>query len=234
MQIDTTTAQVNSGHLYGLSQQHLVQYQSVLLEKHTAKAFEKMQQQASLAGFDMQICSGFRNFDRQCAIWNAKAQGNRPLLNRQNQQLDFQSLSDTQLVDTILIWSALPGASRHHWGTDIDIFDANNIAKADLQLITTEYQHDGPCAGLHQWLAQHAASFGFYFPFQAGLSGVSPEPWHLSYFPVAKQYLTQFNTQDLQLVLFNSPVRLKAVLLARLTELVEQYVHFVAPLPKTD
>ena len=25
--------------------------------------------------------------------------------------------------DAILLWSALPGASRHHWGTDFDVFD---------------------------------------------------------------------------------------------------------------
>ncbi len=33
------------------------------------------------------------------------------------------ALSDLEKCKAMLRWSAVPGASRHHWGTEIDIFD---------------------------------------------------------------------------------------------------------------
>ena len=37
-------------------------------------------------------------------------------------------LAPDALIETILLWSALPGGSRHHWGTDVDVFDAAAVA----------------------------------------------------------------------------------------------------------
>ncbi len=34
------------------------------------------------------------------------------------------SSAEAERVAAILVWSALPGASRHHWGTDCDVIDA--------------------------------------------------------------------------------------------------------------
>ncbi len=79
--------------------------------------FEALRSDAARAGFELKIVSGFRGFDRQLAIWNAKASGRRPLLDSDGQALCFNELSCEQLLDAILRWSALPGASRHHWGS---------------------------------------------------------------------------------------------------------------------
>ncbi|MBR9727120.1 M15 family metallopeptidase [Shewanella intestini] len=220
-------------HLYGLNEQHLVEYQDRQLEVRTAEAFLQLQQCALQAGFDLQICSAYRGFERQCAIWNAKAQGRRPLLDAQSKPIDFALLSPEQIMQSILIWSAFPGSSRHHWGTDIDVFDANNINQQQLKLVTDEYLIGGPCYEMHRWLMAHAHEFGFYFPFQAGLSGVSPEPWHLSYYPVAQDYLERFDHLRLKSIINCASVDLKPQLLAVLPQLIDQYVSFVAPIPKT-
>ncbi|WP_350433138.1 M15 family metallopeptidase [Shewanella sp. H8] len=217
--------------LYGLDGQFMLSVGDFLLEKQTAAAFCTMQLAAAKAGLDLQLCSAYRPFDRQVHIWNAKAKGERTLLNNASQPIDFALLTNQQLIDAILIWSALPGASRHHWGTDIDVFDAKQINKQSLQLISAEYQPTGPCFALHQWLIQHANTYGFYFPYQAQQSGVSPEPWHLSYYPVADQYLSQFRTDELTKVLSVAEITLQSSLLERLTELVNHYVFFVAPSP---
>jgi hypothetical protein len=46
-----------------------------------------------------------------------------PLLDAHNQPLDALQLGETERLHAILHWSALPGTSRHHWGTDLDIYD---------------------------------------------------------------------------------------------------------------
>jgi LAS superfamily LD-carboxypeptidase LdcB len=217
--------------LYGLDAHHLMPVGEFLLEPRTAAAFAEMQFAAAKNGFDLQICSAYRPFERQVHIWNAKASGKRSLLDIESNPIDFASLNEQQLIDTILIWSALPGASRHHWGTDIDVFDAKLISKQSLQLVSAEYQANGPCFALHQWLTHHAQQYGFYFPYQAQKSGVSPEPWHLSYFPVATDYLSQFRVDELAKVLSQAQISLQSPLIERLTELVNQYVFYVAPSP---
>ncbi|MGL5359412.1 MAG: hypothetical protein ACRDBI_06820, partial [Shewanella sp.] len=111
---------------------------------------------------------------------------------------------------------------------------------------------------LHTWLLAHSEDFGFYFPFQAEpfqaepfqteplqtellptqplktehgltpLSGVRPEPWHISYFLVSQTLLPQFDKQQLATLIANSDMLLKEAVLARLDSLVEAYVQRVA------
>ncbi|HCD15740.1 M15 family metallopeptidase [Shewanella sp.] len=206
----------------------------VWLEAETAKAFLKMQAAAEQDGIALAICSGYRSFERQLAIWNAKASGKRPLLDKNSLPVgDVGALSDDELVALILLWSALPGASRHHWGTDLDLFDSGQISKHELKLVNAEYEPQGPCYKLDLWLDERAPDFGFYRPFQAGLSGVSPERWHLSFLPKAKGFLEKFDSDRLRQILDHSDLALKQSLLRRLPELVETYVRRVAPYPES-
>ncbi|MGL5389867.1 MAG: M15 family metallopeptidase, partial [Shewanella sp.] len=232
-----------SEQLYGLSELTLVSYLcpyhptacTFLLEPETAKAFTAMAARAAEDGIHLAICSAHRSFARQLAIWNAKASGQRLVLDANEQPVAISGLSDDALIDLILLWSALPGASRHHWGTDLDVFDAKNIAPKDLRLVAAEYQPPGPCAKLHAWLLAHGENFGFYFPFQTEplqtellptqplktehgltpLSGVRPEPWHISYFLVSQTLLPQFDKQQLATLIANSDMLLKEAVLAR-------------------
>ncbi|MFQ6371028.1 M15 family metallopeptidase [Shewanella sp. YIC-542] len=223
--------------LYGLDDTALVPYQSgdkhtFLLEAATAQAFSKMQMAARHDGIVLEVASAHRSFQRQLHIWNGKARGERPLLNANAEPIaDIRQLPPNELLQTILLWSALPGTSRHHWGTDIDLFDNSQLQRAQLQLVNHEYQPGGPCFAMHQWLSAHAQRFGFFRPFQAGLSGTSAELWHYSYHPVAEQRLKRYRLQHLETLLAASDICLKAVILEQLPALVKRYVFTVAPAP---
>lgn len=222
---------LNTGYLYGLENNQLIDFQGHQLQSDTAQQLMLMQTAAAKDNISLQICSAYRDLPRQLAIWNAKAKGQRAVLDARSQPIDIRHLSEDQLIDAILLWSALPGTSRHHWGTDIDVYDAHQMSRKQLQLIPSEYQADGPCHALHSWLTRYCGDFGFYFPFQAGLSGVSPEPWHLSYYPKANDYLAAFDPQSLATILSQQPIALKNAILARLEHLVSHYVFHVAPSP---
>ncbi|MER5118885.1 M15 family metallopeptidase [Serratia marcescens] len=168
-------------HLAPLSGNHRLQPQAV-------NAFLTMQQAAREAGFDLQPASTFRDFDRQLAIWNGKFCGQRPVLDEDSQPIDVAPLSAAERCEAILRWSALPGASRHHWGSDLDVYDPSLLPEGQkLQLEPWEYEEGGYFAPLNQWLTAHMAEFGFYRPFTEDSGGVAVEPWHLSYRPLAQE-----------------------------------------------
>ena len=76
---------------------------------------------------------------------------------------------------------SIPGFSRHHWGTEIDVVAADSSAWA----------RGGPLEVLWPFVHDEAPKFGFYTPFREGFfpeptkAHYQGEPWHLSYFPVA-------------------------------------------------
>ncbi|MCL1125481.1 M15 family metallopeptidase [Shewanella surugensis] len=217
--------------LYGFAQDHLKTFSGGRLETDTLAAFNLMQKAAKKEGIHLDTCSTFRDFNAQQAIWDNKAQGLRPILDSNNQTVEINDKSDNEIIDLILRWSALPGTSRHHWGTDLDVFDSRAIKQCQLQLIDSEYHEHGPCYALYQWLQKYASHYGFYFPYQIGLSGVSPEPWHLSYYPLSAKLLKQFDPDQLAHLLAQSHIQLKHALLPRLGPLVNEYVLRVAPCP---
>ncbi|BFM18288.1 M15 family metallopeptidase [Maricurvus nonylphenolicus] len=147
---------------------------------------------ARQAGFQLSVASSFRSFERQLAIWSGKVSGGRPVLDSGGQPLAIQTLTEEELMWAILRWSALPGASRHHWGTDIDVFDGSAVSEDyQLQLVPAEYSGEGPFSTLTDWLTERIAdgrAYGFFRPYANDCGGVAPEPWHLSYAPVAQQY----------------------------------------------
>ena len=122
-----------------------------------------MRDAAALDGVALTPRSGFRDFDTQLLIWNAKWAGERPLYDRQGALLDRAQLSDAQTVEAILHWSAIPGGSRHHWGSDVDVFDAAAApAGYKVQLIPSEYASDGVFARLSAWLDLNMHRYGFF------------------------------------------------------------------------
>ncbi|MBB3047886.1 LAS superfamily LD-carboxypeptidase LdcB [Litorivivens lipolytica] len=161
------------------------------LHPQVADAFSRLQVRARSAGFDLQPVSCFRSFERQLAIWNAKANGSRAVLDADGKPLSREQFSDWQWVEAILRWSALPGASRHHWGTDLDVYDAAAVAPDyAVQLTPTEVNARGPFAPLHSWLDEQIAagnSEGFFRPYARDKGGVAPERWHLSFAPLAAE-----------------------------------------------
>ena len=81
-------------------------------------------------------------------------------------------------IEAILPWSALPGASRHHWGTDVDLIDRKATPPGyRVQLTPEEFEPGGPFAAAQRdgWPAMRTAS-GFSVRFAAYCRAFSPNP----------------------------------------------------------
>ncbi|QOL27329.1 M15 family metallopeptidase [Thalassotalea sp. LPB0316] len=200
---------------------------------HTVvEPLRKLVDAAKDAGFNLTIASGFRNFDRQLSIFNRKANGQLPVFDKNNQQLDISALSNHELLHAIMYFSALPGTSRHHWGTDFDFYDASLLPQGQsLALAPWEYQQGGYFYHLNQWLDKHALQYGFYRPYDKYRGGVAIEPWHFSYFPLAKQYQAHLSSQQLAEIYQHSEMLLKAEIVDNIEHLFQQYVTNVAKPP---
>jgi LAS superfamily LD-carboxypeptidase LdcB len=180
---------------------------------------------AANEGIELLPVSSFRDFSRQLAIWNAKCRGERELRDSTGALVAADTLDEDALVSTILLWSALPGASRHHWGTDFDVVDAAAMPEGYRpQLTREEFAPGGVFAKLDAWLAANAERFGFYRPYTSWRGGFQPEPWHLSHAAVAEQALQQFSVQVLRQALDEADLAARAAVQRRLPQIVENYV----------
>jgi LAS superfamily LD-carboxypeptidase LdcB len=176
----------------GLSEHRLVAHdESTLLDAEASQQFRLLQRDARAAGFELVAASSYRSYASQLTIFNAKWRGERPVLDDSDRSLSRESHSDEQWLHRILRFSALPGTSRHHWGTDLDIFDPTLLPEGQkLALTPSEFSETGYFRELTDWLSDAIASrqsHGFQRPYDVDRGGVSIEPWHLSYLPRAEQ-----------------------------------------------
>ena len=204
-----------------------------VLHHAVIRPFLALRRAALRAGIDLRPASSFRDFDTQVRIWNEKWTGRRPLLDRHSLPLDGAALRPAARVDAILTWSAAPGASRHHWGTDLDVYDAAAVAAGyRVQLTPAEYAPDGPFGPLSAWLDAHLKRHGFYRPYQRDRGGVQPEPWHLSHWPTAVEASRRLRVGMLARAIEAAPVEGKTALLARLPRIYTRYVRNVERAPR--
>jgi LAS superfamily LD-carboxypeptidase LdcB len=183
---------------------------------------------ARTAGFDLQVLSGYRSFEQQLSIWNRKATGKLAVLDSDAVPIDITTLRARALVFAILRWSALPGASRHHWGTDVDIYDRAAAPEGyEIELIPDEVHDGGMFGPLHAWLDRRIVegeAFGFFRPYDRDRQGVAPERWHLSFAPVAAECERRLTPAVLDETLRQAEMALKDVVLAHLDEIYERFV----------
>jgi len=216
--------------LLGLDERALVDLPELVCRVHRqlSEPLLLLQTRAASDGFILKVASSYRSFERQLLIWNNKVRGLRPVLNDVGEAIDLSLLSPPDKVFAILRWSALPGASRHHWGTDIDVYDSSRIA-ADyqVQLTVAETLGDGPFAEFHRWLNEELAqgNSDFFRPYAQDRGGIAPEPWHLSYAPLAKLFSQQFNQDMLRRQLEQTDLGLKQTVLDNLDEIYTRFVR---------
>jgi len=217
---------IDTERLTGSTQGHLVKWSEVLVHGAVVEPLNQLCQQASQRGFDLRLCSSFRSFDRQLKIWNDKISGLRPVYDDSGTRLDLTQLTEWQQIQAVMRWSALPGASRHHWGTDFDIYDAAAVdASYQIQLVPEEVEGSGVFAPFHDWLDSSVlAAADFYRPYAKDLGGIAPERWHISYRPVAENYAAQLTVAVLAERLENADILHKATVLANLDELFQRYI----------
>lgn len=220
---------MNIDLIFGKTTEHLVHLEGTrfFIHQQMLHDYLKLQKAAREAGFDLQIVSAFRDYDRQLSIWNAKARGERPILDDQERVLDYSKLSPTELLFAILRWSAIPGCSRHHWGSDIDIFDAKSQTAEQVKLVPSECTGNGPAAHLHEWLDQKMAqneAYGFFRPYSTDQGGVAPERWHLSYYPISRRVVDVFTFSLFKKHIEASDMELKEVILENASEIFERFL----------
>mgnify|MGYP003682988175 CR=1 FL=1 len=211
--------------LTGRESFYLEKFQEYLVHKDIIDPLQNLIQDAkSEIGAEIEIISSFRDFDRQQHIWNAKATGDRPITDETCKTVDPRKVSPIELIHKIMRFSAVPGLSRHHWGTDIDIFDSSKMNKEDVCLIPEECS--GPFRELHEWLDDKIAdnkAHGFFRPYDCDLNGVAVEKWHISYAPLAQEYYHLYTIDLFIQNLKDSEIELKDTLLEHAESLFNQY-----------
>ena len=177
--------------IIGKSQSNLVG-DSIRLEVNTYKAFKKMEAAAKRDGIYLKIVSAYRGFERQKLIWN----------NKYEKFTNDFSLEPEKAISEIIRFSTVPGTSRHHWGTDIDIIDGNFPDEENV-LVSEKFEKDGLFYKLKNWLDNNSENFGFYLTYtnNKNRKGFEFEPWHYSYKPVSVKYYRALIKTDLKKII---------------------------------
>lgn len=218
-----------AAELTGHSNTH-IDFQSLERPVHRAvvPAWEALQTDARAAGFELALASGFRDYSRQFRIWNEKATGVREVVGSDGGVLDCSQMDELALMHAILRWSALPGASRHHWGTDLDVYDRAALPMgAQVELTMAEVADEGPFGPLHRWLDGHIGagrSHGFFRPYAEDRGGIAPERWHLSYAPLAAGFQAAQQRDRLWLLLDNPALQLRNCVARHWPEVYDRYI----------
>ncbi|NMC71999.1 MAG: M15 family metallopeptidase [Myxococcales bacterium] len=188
----------------------------VRLLREPADSLQEMSRAALADGVRVWARSGHRSLSQQRYLWNAKYRGHDTVRTEDGRRLTLRREQPAaEKVRLILSYTAFPGTSRHHWGTDVDMAQTFADGCADLLL----QQDAGPppdapvvpagddpapaarkaaeqppddCLPAQRWLAAHAHEFGWYLVYDAPRGGFQPEPWHWSYLPFAVPALARY------------------------------------------
>ena len=178
---------VTKGNLFLLGKENLKEtLKSGLLNEAYLK-FKQMQNDAKKEGVEIEIVSGYRSYEKQKDIWN----------NKYNKNFE-NGILGIKNINRIIQYSTLPGTSRHHWGTDIDIIDKRFVPKGDL-LIEKNYAENGIYSQLFYWMKKNSKKYGFYLVYDDSpkRKGFKFEPWHYSYKPLSVIFLRRFIERNL-------------------------------------
>lgn len=187
---------INLEFLTGRTTDQLVYFRETkfLVHKDMARNLDKLFKNAAKDGIELSMTSSFRSYEDQRSIWNSKVLGLRAILDSDSNPVDISRKSREEILFLILRWSAIPGASRHHWGTDFDVYDQKALPlNYRIQLIPSEYEEGGPFMKANLWLTKNMEDFGFYRPYKLDLGAIAPEPWHLSYRPLSENFLEELS-----------------------------------------
>jgi len=212
---------------YGLGTPRLVDAQNgYMVDEEILPDLNKLIDSAKAAGFELRLESSYRSFEKQLSIWNRKASGELKLLDDRGIPME-RPQDEEELMYAILTWSALPGASRHHLGTDIDVVDGAACPEGYEVQLTPE-ECTGMFAAFHNFLTEKMSrdeSFGFQRVFVPGRGKIRPEGWHIAHLPTSRKRLERFSLENLRRIYEQSDIACKKVILARLDKLAEEYIY---------
>ena len=147
------------------------EHQKKYLRSEAAKALEELFQEAEKEKLDILAASGYRSYQRQKAIFDAKAKA-----------IGVEGANRT---------SAYPGQSEHQTGLAMDL----TSTKVGCQLVEKFGElKEG------KWLKENAHKFGFIIRYPKGkenITGYIYEPWHIRF--VGKETAEYIFTQGITL-----------------------------------
>jgi LAS superfamily LD-carboxypeptidase LdcB len=188
----TNTNEISNNELIGKGHPDLYG-EDYKLRKEANEAFLKLKTEALKSDIRIQVVSSYRSYLHQNSIWERKYNRN---INR--------GLTPQDSIKNIIAYSTIPGTSRHHWGTDIDIIDANATQPSSV-LQPRHFEHNGCYRKLKVWMDHNANAFGFYLVYTNTPSrkGFKYEPWHYSYQPLSSRFLSQYKKLNLKALITN-------------------------------
>lgn len=214
--------------LTGKTKKHLTldTQSGFFIHNEMLSSLDKIREAAAKAGFQLAMTSAFRSFEDQLKIWNAKARGERILYNDKSVPLNYDNLTKKEILYAILRWSALPGASRHHWGSDFDVYDKNSIVDNYIvQLLPEETEIDGIFGEFHAWLDKNLLQYNFFRPYAFDTGGIAPERWHLSYSPVSSHYQSLLSYELIEETIKDCDIELKELILEELPDIYQRFIN---------
>jgi LAS superfamily LD-carboxypeptidase LdcB len=156
--------------------------------KRVNEAFLDMNSAARKSGLSVRVVSSYRSFNHQNLIWTRKYKRYRS-----------RQLSPQTAVNYNIRYTAIPGSSRHHWGTEIDVVDGT-VKTSQYPLNTKHYHGNGMYTSFREWMDDNAHKYGFYRVYTNDHTrrGFRYEPWHYSFAELAKPMLKEYTERDVQ------------------------------------
>lgn len=142
-----------------------------MLDARAVSALRIMIAEARADGYTVYVCSGYRSYETQLAIYQ-----------RHIDQYMQQGLTQQQAERQTLLAVNYPGGSEHQLGLAADILESPQ----------QPMEPDIGGSGLMLWLQEHCAEYGFIIRYpgnKTGITGVEYEPWHLRYVGTSAAYI---------------------------------------------
>jgi D-alanyl-D-alanine carboxypeptidase len=151
---------------------------TIQLENTVADAVVSMIEAMRAAGIDnVSVTSGYRTYEYQKTLFErymAEEKEKHP------------SLSDEEIKQIVLTYSAYPGTSEHQTGLCVDLYTDEMVGLWNYGSETPDNPYDKGFAETDAfvWLCEHAHEYGFILRFpenKTDVTGYSYESWHYRY-----------------------------------------------------
>lgn len=180
---------------------------SLYLLREVNEAFTRMYKAALQDDVKLHILTAARPFYAQKTKWEEKWE-----------LPEYQTFKGAARARHLLRYWSMPGTSRHHWGTEIDL---NSMKLTYYQTPIGKKTYD--------WLQKNASRFGFYQPYtkqdESRPYGYCEEKWHWSYKPLAQIFLQKY----LELVSVEDIQGFKGAYTAQELNIIEKWVKGINP-----
>jgi zinc D-Ala-D-Ala carboxypeptidase len=142
------------------------------------QAYWRFKKQAETDGWNLILVSAYRSYRDQRRVWNQS----------DDSYLQRGATNQKKRVEAVMSLVSVPGLSRHHWGTELDISEASIRG----QLVNVEPDTPERVLKFYAWMQKNAPQYGFCQVYLGHNGSVHNEPWHWSFLPYSKIYQKQF------------------------------------------